>query len=350
MDRSIIGTMRNGIKIELGEDALNGHIIATGKSGSGKTTALLATMLQEVARGRNAVVINWKNSMNHELIHPELRQSYEKYTTVLDIMRDGLQLPIFDLENDCYSRTESPQALAHRVTSMLKNSCGLTPSQEAETDKAVASVLEEGSYRTEGIRAVSRCLKEQRNSMALRAASKLRKLCDCNFIRDGRFWDLESKIYEIDLNPLEEEDQMAIILFLLDYIYRRTHKGDMMENGFIVLIDECQNLSFSKGSPMFYMLNEARKMKLSLYLASPSIGYFGRGGLNVILQCGCQLFFSPGENDRGKIAEIIGFGKKQKWERQLLQLRRGEFIGRGNFSLNDRRIAVPLHLRTYLPE
>ena len=344
MNNIVIGLKQDGSLVSSSSDSINRHCFALGKSGCGKSTNLLTQVVEIAEQGEPVIVINWRNSANHELLMPELRKRYERLVKVIDVGKNGIGLPLFTPQKDDAGEDEPPQNLVRRITALLKVSCNLTPTQERYTYQAVQTVYEQELYPREGIAAVSHFLKVQDRAVASNAAAKIGCICDRNLIRTGDFWENQTRIYEFDLNSLEYDDQLPVCRFLTDYILRLAGRGAFMKKGLTLFVDECQNLDFSEGSTMFAMLNETRKLNIHVLLAAPSI--LSKSGMDVIRQCGFGLYFEPLENERKKVAESIDALHLEKWIFLLSRLKRGDFIACGNFAVGNEQVPGPIQLRS----
>lgn len=349
MDR-IIGVNKSGEIVRVNTaQTKNLHEFVSGKSGCGKTTVILGQIIAAAEAGETTVVVNWRNCINRSMIMPELKDCYNKFVKVIDAAKDGIPLPLFKKIKDSSGREETDANVAHRVTSLLKIAGKLTPTQEGQVCEAVKYMQRQGLYENEGIAVLGDWLNNQKRAVAKNAASKLRSIVDGNIFVNGDFWEDGVKIYEFDLNGLEYDDQLVISRFLMDYFLRLANTGKFCREGLNIFLDECQNMDFEKGSTMYTLINESRRLNIRAFLAAPSIISSSRNGMEVLSQCGVCLYFETLEKDRRKVAGLIDPLEEDSWVFALSRLKKGRFVARGSFKVNGKAVDHPIQLSTYLP-
>ncbi len=336
MEKIMIGSNQNKQNVFFDGQSSNPHCFAVGKSGCGKTTSMLYQLVQEAEKGKICVVINWHRAIQRESLFPEIRRRYEQHVKVIDVAENGIQVPLFTPCVDTKGQSESEEMLVHRITALLKTSCDLTPTQESQVHLAVKSIYRLGLYKTEGISAVSEWLYQQKKAVAANAAAKIGALSDSNLLKNGNFWNEVAPIVEFDLNGLEYSDQLVVTKFLADYILRLANRGQFLQKGITLFIDECQNLEFHQGSTMSTLLNESRRLNLRVMLAAPTIIH--QKGMDVMRQCGLRLYFEPFDHERKLVANFIDALHPEVWVFILSRLKRGEYVACGNFYINGKEV------------
>ena len=342
----IIGlTKRNSTAVYLSEKSVNPHLVCIGKSGSGKSVFMHSQVIQLADAGEKVIIINWKRCLDHRMIHPALIARYEKNTTIIDALRDGISLPLFS----SYDGTElSLRRCAQSIAKMLTIAVKLSPTQENITYEALCDIGKKGLYQEEGIQVLGEWLRQQECAVASNAVAKLRTIIAENiFVQGDIFADETKNIIEIDLNKLEYDQQEAVCRFLLDYILRLAQKGRFLDRPVSVFIDEAQNLDFSERSAVGMMLNESRKLNVSLLLALPYLYSENRKDLGLLAQAATQIFFTPLERERKAIAHFIDERDMHAWLFSLSRLQRGEFIAKGEFDFDGKARDEICGLKTY---
>ena len=112
-----------------------------------------------------------------------------------------------------------------------------------------------------------------------------------------------------------------------------------------IFLDEAQNFDFSEGSTLWTILNESRKLNLRMLLSAPSVVSTMHKDMNVITQCGTQLYFSPLNSERDKIAEMIDPSDTERQMFALSRLNKVECIACGNFIINEKEVSSPIMLQ-----
>ncbi len=346
---TIIGIIGGGIEVKLDSPA-NLHILAVGNSGAGKTMALMSTLLQSAFQGRKAIVINWRDSAAIGMLNPLQEASFRRMARRIDVEQDGIPIPLFTRQKLPNGELESENRLTGRIVSLLSKIGKLTATEEQCLSVAVDTVVKDGSYSTEGIAALEKALSEQESSRRHAVMRKLNFLIKNNLLREGNLFDDDLPLVDLDLNGLKYEQQDQIVNLMLDYLLRLGQKGVFIEKGLTFFLDEAQNLDYSKGTPLYQLINESRKQNVQLMIAATSMFGSDNRAMKIVQQCATKLFFSPQESECVKIAEMIDKQKSRYWHTQLSRLKRGQFIAVGSFKLPNRDIRRPLLLTAFIPE
>lgn len=344
----IIGEDKKGNCVYLSDDVRNPHVCILGTSGTGKSTVAMSLLLQRYFMGESVMVFNWRRCLSMENVLPDLYPVYKDNRVQINVAKDKMKLPLCTKFQNIDGQEESEESVKHRLAALLTVAGGLTPSQSAVISRAVGVIYAERLFETEGIRSIKNYLEAQEQQTALNAAGRLRALCDENYIVDGNFAK-EHKIYEVDLNGIQYDDQTVLVKFVLDFLLRCANQGMFVKNRVTIFIDECQNLDFRPESTMTTLLNETRKMGLSLILAAPKI-LSGTKGMSVIQQSGTILYFSPEPGERRKIAKQIHPQKVDEYTFQLSRLKVGEYLASGSFmEENGKPLDITRKLSVHIP-
>ena len=220
-----IGINKSGVAVYGSTRANNLNMYASGKSGSGKTSILLSQVAERARKGERVIVFNWHNSLNRKIIMPEVLKEYEKYVSVINVAKDGIQIPLFEQIVDSEGRQESHSSVVGRATSMFNIACNLSPTQEGQLYEAIKDPHMPSLYKESGISVLLDWLAAQKKAVAKNTSSKIRCLCENNIFRDGNIFDNKALIYEFDLNGLEYDVQRKVIEFMMDYFLRMANKG-----------------------------------------------------------------------------------------------------------------------------
>ena len=99
------------------------------------------------------------------------------------------------------------------------------------------------------------------------------------------------------------------------------------ETPLIVLLDECQLLSFREGSQEVRILREGRKFGVFGWFATQWIN--DKNALSALGQAGLHLYFRPAEEDLHKTALKLAHGDRKRvaeCEKRLSRLQVGQFM------------------------
>lgn len=167
-------------------------------------------------------------------------------------------------------------------------------------------------------------------------------------ILDGEFLP-GGKIYEIDLLGLQYDEQAVVVEFLLNFLLRCAYQGAFVKNRLTIFVDESQNLNFKPKSTMNILLNESRKLGISMVLAAPKIPVEVRG-MSVVEQCGTRLYFTQEAREGEKLAKIIAPTKSKEYCKLLSNLRVGECLACGEFQVGGERRTLIKKMGIYIPQ
>lgn len=346
----IVGCTRDNKKVYLCGEASNHNILAVGKSGCGKTTELLNLIVQKAKAGEHILVINYRDSTYG--LPAALANEYARLASVVDVVNEGLAVPLFTPQKNADGREESEESMLERIVKIFRYAANLAPTQENILLEALRTTYDQNAYASAGMNVAAEFLSVQNKHVAEQTLSKMKLFFSDNFLHDGDFLAFKKNILEINLNDLEYDDQMTVVRFLLDYLLRMAFKGRFRGSGITIFVDEAQDLDFSKNSPVVTLLNETRKQNVRLMFATPSITEAKKKCNETLAQCGLCLYFSPMDSDRRKVAGFIGTNPRSidHWVYRLSKLGRGEFVAKGNVALDGNISFNPLVLRGYVED
>lgn len=230
----------------------------------------------------------------------------------------------------------------------MKSVEGLTDAQGSLLKEDVNEVFNNGAFARQGLVSVIWYLESLDTAAASRLAGRLSLLCDGSFILNGEFLP-GGKIYEIDLLGLQYEEQVVIVEFLLNFLLRCAYQGAFVKDKLTIFVDECQNLNFKSKGTMNILLNESRKLGISMVLAAPKIPTEIRG-MSVVEQCGTRLYFTQEGREGEKLAKLIAPTKSREYCKLLSNLRVGECVACGEFQVGGERRTMVKKMGVYLPQ
>lgn len=319
----IIG-LRNEEKIEAVE-AVNPHTLVTGITGSGKSVFCQAQIIQRAEKGQRVIAFNYHGVLNREQMLPDIRKQYEKLCHVIHVA-DGIPLPLFTPFVNSYGKEESMEATVHRVSSLLSVAGSLTEPQTRELSQAVKHVMKKGTFQTEGIKAIAKKLEQIGSPLAFRILGNLRALFEMNAVIDGDLLREDAPIIELDFDGIEYDDQEIIIRLVCDYYLRLAMTMRYAESGITLFIDEIQNFDFGANSTLRSLINEGRKIGVTLLIATPSLFNSGKASMRILNQVGTRIVFKPLDNELRQVADALDNRRRAFLMCELPDLKRGQFI------------------------
>ncbi len=343
---SIIIGQRNGYFVE-NTEAINPHILVTGITGAGKSVFCQSQLVQRAEAGERIIALNYRNVLAREQMIPQIRHRYEKLSYVVHV-RSGVPLPLFTPFVSPCGEAEELKSTCHRISSLLKVAGNLTDAQTRVLNEAVKYVMHKGLYNKMGIKAIGQKLEDIGTPVAHRTLGNLRALIDTNVIVDGDFLDNEARIIELDFSGTEYDDELTIVRFVCDYCLRLAKSKKFAESPITLFLDEVQNFDFSAVSTMRSLVNEGRKMGVTLLMATPSLFTSGQANMKILNQVGTRIVFKPLNNEYKKTAEDLDNRHREYLLCELPDLKRGEFLY--GVSAKDSGEARQFEvLQTYLP-
>lgn len=199
---------RKGNPIGLSEDAKNRHIAVLGGSGSGKTSEITMLAVQAATEGKVVLDFNLRNCLNPDCLMETVKEAYQAVTKRIDVSQDGIHLPLFDKIKNKKGVIESDHHVIHRITSLLAQAGGLTPTQTTYLKDAVESVYDSERFLSDGIRSIGEYLTVQEERTAKNVAGKLRAILDDNLIHAGDDLKDAAGIVEFDVNGLQYDNSL----------------------------------------------------------------------------------------------------------------------------------------------
>lgn len=119
-----------------------------------------------------------------------------------------------------------------------------------------------------------------------------------------------------------------------------------------IVIDECQVLNWKKGSIAEKMLSEGRKFGISMLLSTQfTKNNFPQRVITSFMQSGIRLIFQPPESDLKEIAQSLDLVNWHGWFKKLQKLPKGHCIACGMVWIGERlgrqkiEVTVPLYTK-----
>lgn len=323
-------------------EAMNGHITTTGKSGSGKSVFNQKLILQIAKNEGSVLAISIHGTLKTSEIFGMFREEFLTYIKTIDAYNEGLSCPLFGSSIGIYDDKERINRIGE-VTEVISRAYDLKSRQTACLRKAVAEVYDRGGYHVDGVRAVADVLRDMDTNISENILEKMFMMFEHNVFRDGPFFLDRKKITITDLDGYDELTQHAVAEMILSYIWRMAVAGEFKKEKLHVFIDEAQNLSFAKGSTLEKMLTEGRKMGINLMLATQYVEKNSKMS-KLLNQSDLQVFFHPARNEIRETASIIDPARADEWTVTLKALEVGEFVAVGPLKVDGICTRGPLRI------
>lgn len=339
-----LGQDRNGLNVTLQpENALNSHILCLGISGSGKTVEAQKIMTEIVKQGGTVLAISIHSSLAQDQIYEKYAEDFTHDARHIYASREGIPCELFRKAIYQDGSVESEDDLIDAVVEAICSACGLGINHRIILSRAVEGVVCDGSYETEGFRAIGMQLQNFKEREADKLFDRLKSMFSRNIFRNGTLI-VQRKLNIIHLDHFDLETQQMAAELLLSYIWRNANADAFKEQELWLFLDECQNYGTGRKHALPMLLSEGRKMGVNLILAT-QVMLGGRKNMleERIMQCGTRLLFKPAENRIQQTAKLIDCKKTyEKWMTTLAGLKRGEFIACGEKTVGSCVVDYPI--------
>ena len=253
---------------------------------------------------------------------------------------------VFKLSFPVMSQSE----LVNIGVSALEDALGLTGYQQVEVLR-IAAVKVVDKYKSFELGHVIQTLKFMMcNSESTKDSRNIDHLLE----RLEKFYQNCASISIIPENDAQEKSDKLITLYqisncndnlrgplvtyILSILWQLVRCGKSPYD--VIVIDEIQNVPFTKGTPLFSMLREGRKFGLRVLLATQYLPDKDRerNKLNALLQVGMLLVFHPTYGDIKTVNEILQIDDEVDWKPMLRTLERGYAILKAEYRVKGSTI------------
>ena len=310
----------------------NESILILGKSGYGKTFAMSRLIEEYTDQGESVIILDFSGSYSEE----ELKK--HSFVCELKEIKYGLEkvvLPVFSN----VQKEDAPGIL----TEFFASSCSLNQSyrQRFLLETVCKKVIEGCWGKSITPSLVISELKDliKRDTEELELIEKLlSKIIDL----DGDWIELnasrnvlceEGKPVVWQLSALNRHKQQELVSFMLSVLWHMAKSRNTFKITKI-FVDEAEVLPLNN-SPIEVFLRQGRKFGVAMIVASQYIEMGKPEDFQLLKQADSQLYFRPTPEDVRRIARGINFENRFEYERILADLKQGEALLCGNYSVNE---------------
>lgn len=339
-------------KIVLGQDVLggkevtmdlihhrtNGHVLILGESGSGKTY-LTQILLEGIVENEiNAFVLDLSGSLSLAQAERDFLVETSGKMKYRNVARDGTGIDVFQKIRIDEETKENEVELSQRLSDILSCYFGRGDNQKAilyKYIKVMASKANESKkYLSLGV--LKELLARADEDSAETMARKITPLTDGNYFSSTLQENVSAEYLLTiwQLQSLSMTIKQIISELILWQLWGRAVGKENRDQPIYILIDECQNMRLTLNSPIYKILCEGRKYGINLILSTQFYkGKFQPEVEMAVSQIGNQIFFKPPDREVKMIAGMITDSDRKKIENNLRNLKRGEAIVSGGFSI-----------------
>ncbi len=330
-----------GKDVKLFEDTPNKHLGILGRSGTGKST-FLSIMADLVAKEGGTVVVLDLNGDFCAIDNTNCQHIY---------VADGVNMPIFTKMCSNNGRCETDADVVENVENSITRQLMFGCRQKSELRGALEYMQENGYYQSKGIAALDEVLESSGTPSAERVREELQCLTERQIFVDGPLELQTGTIYHFDFGGLAERPARIADDIILATIKRKAWMGEYERNEIFVLVDEAQHFISGRDPLIPELLAEGRKYGVNVVWATQSLGTISRGRLRgKMLQSATELFFRPADDELETVARIINPANPGKWIRNLRDLKVGQCVAVGGFTVGGYPMKVPIRVNISSPK
>lgn len=319
----------------------NAHILVIGKSGYGKTYACMRMMEDYYRKGKRICIIDYSSSYT-------LRELEKNKFEYLDEVNE-INLTYFN--TNWSVRCKNFKKFINQIVVALQCAFDIDGCNQKEILRLCCGMC----IRKKKCFTFAGLLQELNEFQELLTNEKEDFSDDINIIHKLKnkfnlFEDLKIAGVEPDLKNSQNSSRI-IILQLSDFselhkqnlteffsylIWQETQNLKETRKFDVLLLDEFQNMKFSKKKALVQILREGRKFGLAAILSTQFLSNFDSAQINTLMQSGNTLIFHPTVRDLKLLASQIDFENVNIWRKILNNLNVGEAVYLGNYYLNNK--------------
>lgn len=320
----------NSIFLDL-KNSVNGSMLISGKSGTGKTYKLNEMIPALVDEGAVVIILDYSGSFSlHEWND---RMKMARINTRIFEARSN-EMPINPLEPILRGdgKMEEGIDVAIRFSEMVTKIYRLGTSQKSQLYEAILKLYSLNGARPNMKNLRAYLTQNQDNSAVSSLLGKMAPIFDYQLFSDrSTAFNESDRILLFQLQGFDRNFQRLVSEVLLSFFWRWATARKEQEMTVYFVLDECQNLQIGADSTFASILTEGRKFKINVIAATQFLKtQFDRAALSRLLQCGTKLFFCPAEDEIDFLAKYLDGNNKFIWKKILAELKQGECIAKGN--------------------
>lgn len=335
-------------------DSINGHMLVTGGSGTGKTN-LLKIIVDQI-HDDGILMIDYGNSFKDfaatERISAECTDVFHNFCRNIDAENLGA---VTNAIQAAYRFGPSQKATIMKALNKMAKKCyfnyELKP-EDQETAFYDFLTFENGRARKDWA-LLAFILDTECGGSGTIIAARLMELVVALYGKKA----IETKSEGICVVEFPTENGSGVSemveLYLWDLWRQQVHyyrQGQVRT--ITIVIDECQVLNWKKGSIAEKMLSEGRKFGISMLLSTQfTKNNFPQRVITSFMQSGIRLIFQPPESDLKEIAQSLDLVNWHGWFKKLQKLPKGHCIACGMVWIGERlgrqkiEVTVPLYTK-----
>mgnify|MGYP004458762769 CR=1 FL=1 len=314
-------------------NSANQHMLVTGSSGSGKTNFLKVWTSQNTER--NTIVLDYSDSF------PEFANAYKiNISETQEIQRffDKLSLDSISVLADAIKgalRLGDAQktAVVNALRIMMSAEHRKSAVGDAREDIFYKYIEDEGDKPCWALFALilnTRC-GEKGEQIAMRLLDLVITVSKYK----NQISTMQNKKIVVVRFPVECCGLNSQLVEL--YLWRFWVRQLELRKPVTIVLDECQDLVWKKGSIADKILTQGRKFQIGMILSTQFLdSNFPKRELNIFTQSGLRVIFLPPDNEVREVAKFVDPTSWKNWVRNLRNLRVGQCVVSGIICVDER--------------
>lgn len=328
----VIGTFK-GKQVSVDTyNSANQHMLVTGSSGSGKTNFLKVWTSQNI--NRDTIILDYSDSF------PELENGYKvdiSETQEIQGFFDKLSLDTISVLADAI---KGALRLGDAQKTAVVNALRIMMSAE-KSRSTVMEAREDIFYKYLGNEDCKPCWALFALILNTKCGEKGEQIA-------MRLLDLVITVSKRTKISTIQNEKIVVVRFPVEccglnsqlvelYLWRFWVRQLELRKPVTIVLDECQDLMWKKGSIADKILTQGRKFQIGMILSTQFLdSNFPKRELNIFTQSGLRVIFLPPDNEVSEVAKFVDPTSWKNWVRNLRSLRVGQCVVSGIICVDER--------------
>lgn len=314
------------------DSASNLHLLVTGISGTGKSTAIRYIGKAICEKKNNVMMINVNGSCGDTF------DDMDDFN-IIKVKEKGIPLSLLECQRLSDGIEEEPEDVSDAIVEIFSQADRMGSRQKYFLRKACNRAL----LLREECGDDMKCLRRAINSLEDRGGDILMEkyetlLTRVKFNVKSDIWK-NGKVTIMDFSGYQQGVQVLLAQLVLSILWRqRMLAGSRSNEGIWVVVDEFQNFCLRGDSVLGQILREGRKFGFSLILATQTLTIFDKKQRAILQQPATKLYFRPVEEDLRRISREFPDINPEKAKTLLQGLQIGECLASGEFAFGDEKL------------
>lgn len=312
-------------------------MLITGRSGSGKTVAMKMIENAIADDGGIVLVLNFNNT------HQPEEQSQDTYR--INVLKEGLPFPLLCPIDRPDGSMEDFDDVVEEAVDIFSNTSRLQVKQKMALRNALQRVITKTGGHIESMDELGKELMSDDSEASQSTYVRLFSVFSKVKFSQGGTRIKAGRVTVLDFSGFSGKKQAFLAEMTLSILWRYFRiYGQFLDRQVHVACDEFQVLKLHDEAVVSQILREGRKFNLALILATQTLAVYDRGKRAVLQQAATQLYFHPTAGEVPQICSLLGWGKSDELRKKLTELKVGECIGCGCFTIGSKRFERPLKI------